>query len=274
MADLQKVQSGDDLVIPASTYNAFIDAARGYQAGPMQRAGNYQSGQSSTDIIYIKNTCGAARARFEILALGAPLFLPTVAPDEFKNRIVLSGIAPTSSTPPGRFAVLLEPLAINAIGRAQVSGVCPAYVNFAADTDSFANVATGAYNMAGGSSGAAEVLWKETGTGLKWAIVRLGNTVAAAAATASSSIFVARVVSNISGAGYYVREQTIASDGTWSDKAGASNIIAVNLAENGIGPGAAVDVATKVFVMALAGTNSPYTVRYHFDHPVYAKYLS
>jgi hypothetical protein len=46
------------------------------------------------------------------------------------------------------------------------------------------------------------------------------------------------------------------------------------MAETSIGPGAAVDIGTQVLVMSCTCTDAPSIVRYYFDHPVYAKYLS
>jgi hypothetical protein len=270
---IQKVQPGQKFKMSAATFNTFADVANNFQSKQLNKLQQSSVGwpaQASTDIILIKNTCGQARDRFEILALGVPLFLPADAPDEFKNRVVFNGIAPTSSTKPGAFAILLEPLAINAIGRAQASGVCPAYVNFASNTDTYANVAAGAYNLASGTSGAAEILWKETGTGLKWAVVRLGNSTA----PAGTAVFVARVVSNYSGGFYYIREQQVDGNGSMSDKTGASNVMATNLAEATTGPGNAVDANQLVMVMPYYTGSQTHPVFYYFDHPCYAKYLS
>jgi hypothetical protein len=47
----------------------------------------------------------------------------------------------------------------------------------------------------------------------------------------------------------------------------------LNLSELSLGPGAAVPVGQIVVVLATTDTGSPPTVRYHFDHPMYAKYL-
>jgi hypothetical protein len=92
--------------------------------------------------------------------------------------------------------------------------------------------------------------------------------------TGGSAIFPARVVSSVGMSVYILREQQIASDGTWSDKSGTANISASNMSEMSIGPGAAVDVGQKVLVLTCTSTGSPSVIHYYFDHPVYAKYLS
>jgi len=88
------------------------------------------------------------------------------------------------------------------------------------------------------------------------------------------TIFPARIVAPAAGAGNYtVREQVISAEGGFSDKPGAANLTATNLAELSLGAGAAVDDDTIVLVLTVADTGSPPTLRYVFDHPAYAKYL-
>lgn len=87
-------------------------------------------------------------------------------------------------------------------------------------------------------------------------------------------LFPARVVSSQSSAAYTVLEQLATGAGTFADKQGASNVTAHNLAELSLGPGAAVPDDTIVIVTVLMDNGSPATIRYVFDHPSYAKYLS
>jgi hypothetical protein len=184
---IQKVQPGQRVRPRASDFNAFADAANSIQSQQFGQESASRPGGASTDIIYIKNTCGAARERFEILALGEPLFLPADAPDQFKNQVVFNGVTPVEGMRPGAFAVLLEPLADQAIGRAQVSGVTPALINCGNSTLplTMVDMVPGAYVLAGrwpaspafGPYGhGAEVLWRDPGTvDPVLAVVRLGK---------------------------------------------------------------------------------------------------
>ncbi|MFW6132992.1 MAG: hypothetical protein ACOC8F_03785 [Planctomycetota bacterium] len=90
----------------------------------------------------------------------------------------------------------------------------------------------------------------------------------------ASVFFAARVVASDGGAAYTVREQVATGAGTFDDKPGAVDVTAWNLAELSLGPGAAVDDGTIVLVTATTDTGDPPTLRYLFDHPAYAKYLS
>jgi len=87
-------------------------------------------------------------------------------------------------------------------------------------------------------------------------------------------LFPAKIISSQGGAAYIVREQLPTGGGTFSDKQGAADLTAHNLAELSLGPGAAVPDDTIIIVTAVMDGGSPPTIRYVFDHPAYAKYLS
>jgi len=85
--------------------------------------------------------------------------------------------------------------------------------------------------------------------------------------------FPAKITDSQGSAAYTLREQVATGPGQFANKTGTSDITAYNLAELSLGPGAAVDNDTIVMVSLLLDTGDPPTVRYVFDHPVYAKYL-
>jgi hypothetical protein len=100
---------------------------------------------------------------------------------EFKNRVALSCVTPDIDAHEGRFVVLAEPLAVGAIGRAYIAGVCPVQVNVTDEAHGYASIADGdTTQLASATSGPAQILWKAAGTGSRWAVVRLGNTQATA----------------------------------------------------------------------------------------------
>ena len=85
-------------------------------------------------------------------------------------------MTPADPTHLGRFAILTGPIPNGKIGQAAVAGVCVAKVDVQAEDDGFADIADGSTaSLTSGPSGAATILWKETGTGEKWAIVRFGG---------------------------------------------------------------------------------------------------
>ena len=186
-----------------------------------------------------------------------------------RSRPCITGVTPAAGHA-GKFVVLLEPLKANAIGSGLAAGVCPVQVNVTDAGHTFADIASGQCGyLASGATGTATILWKESGTGTKWALVRVAN--ASGGGSAGASVFPAKVVAAVSGAAYTVREQSCTGAGTFADKSGTSNVTAYNLAELSLGPGGAVAVGTIVLATAITDTGN--TTRYIFDHPVYAKYL-
>ncbi|HPP28896.1 MAG TPA: hypothetical protein PLV57_20505 [Phycisphaerae bacterium] len=176
MGELKKVQSGSPLVIPAQTFNAFIDAARDYQDRQLGQQRTALSSSNDSGMVLLKNISGADRARFEILGINTPLIQPADNLDQFVNRPALSGVTPTAANHWGKFGVLAEPIRNGALGWAWVSGVCPVKIDIANANHWHADIADGsaAYLKSSGG-GAARILWKDSGTGVRWAVVRLGR---------------------------------------------------------------------------------------------------
>lgn len=172
---LKKVKSGDALVIPAQTFNTFIDAARDFRARQQENAQTAQPGFRSSGIILVKNASGYDQNRFAILGIDSPVITPTDNEDEFKNKIVFSGVTPTDADHIGKFVILAEPLADGEIGRAFAHGVCPVKVNVEDEAHAYADIEDAQTQyLLSGTSGAAQILWAESGTGEVWAVVRLG----------------------------------------------------------------------------------------------------
>jgi len=85
--------------------------------------------------------------------------------------------------------------------------------------------------------------------------------------------FAAKVTASQGQAAYTVKEQVATGAGTFQDAPGTAELNAHNLAELTLGPGAGVEADTIVIVLAAPDNGEPPTIRYVFDHPVYAKYL-
>jgi hypothetical protein len=174
---LRKVQVGDPLAIPASTFNSFIDAARDFRARQTSATSDPLQSFRQAGIVPIKNGSTEDRNRFDVLGISAPLFSPTDNIEEFKNRVSLTGVKPAAATHLGKFAILLEPMKDGAIGRACVSGVCPARIYIEEEWHQYADVEDDQpAHLKSRPSGGAHILWKESGAGAeKMAIVRVGT---------------------------------------------------------------------------------------------------
>lgn len=268
---LKKVKSGDPLRIPARTFNTFIDSARDYLQRSQSSGGRPTQSVRQTGIALVKNDSGTDVDRFAVLQITGPLFTPTENEQTFRNQVALTGSTPSAGGE-GLFVVCQEPIASGALGRCMVAGVTPVQVNVTAEAHEWAEIASGQTGyLASAASGSAQILCVESGTGTKWAYVRLGPPVGETGG--GSTVFLAKVISSQGSAIYTVREQVYNATGTLVDKDGTSNVSATNLAEMSQGDGDAVDTGEFVLVLATDDTADPPVTRYSFDRAVYAKYL-
>jgi hypothetical protein len=158
---LKKVQPGDPLAIPAMTFNTFIDAARDFQRRQRSVSRAHQRESRQAGVVLIRNESGGARNRFDVLGINGPIITPNGNAAEFESRVAIRGAVP-STTHFGRFGVLLEPLASNAIGRACIDGICVARVRMVGEDHEYADISHGdPSRLESGSSGSAQLLWVE-----------------------------------------------------------------------------------------------------------------
>ena len=170
-----KTQPGRPLEIPAPTWNAMVDAARAHAQHQHDQETDSDIPFRQGDIVKVRNQTGKDLSQFEVLGLTDPIIDPSVKLREFKNQVALKGITPTDDHA-GQFLILLDPLRDNRIGRGWVSGVCPARINVEEDWHEYADVSDGSTSeLKTKPAGAAQIIWREPGLGLKWAVVRLSN---------------------------------------------------------------------------------------------------
>ena len=181
--NMKKVRSGDPLVVPAQAYNAFIDAAKDYRQRTAHVGQTATPGYRSAGIVLVKNESGEDRDRFDVLGLGDPIFLPdsgATAEQSFKNAVAFRGDTPDETLHKGKFVILGEPLAAGAIGRAYAAGVCPMKIDVPDEDHEwrYAEIADGVTaNLKASMQGSAGILWRAGGTGVQWAVVRLGKPI-------------------------------------------------------------------------------------------------
>jgi len=80
---LQKVRRGDPLVIPAATFNTFIDAARDFQQRQRSARRRVQRERQEAGIVLVRNESGEDRERFDVLGIQGPVITPTDNADEW-----------------------------------------------------------------------------------------------------------------------------------------------------------------------------------------------
>jgi hypothetical protein len=172
MADLKPVSPGQPIALSAGDFNAMLDAARAHRARQKLTA-DEPAAKLQSGIILVKNASGSDGSFLDILAIDVPLILPTDSLNQWRSRVAMSCVSP-GSTHAGRYVVLQEPIPAGKMGRAMVIGVTPVNLDVTADTDRFAEVATGvSTSLKTGTTGSARILWKESGTGAKRGVVML-----------------------------------------------------------------------------------------------------
>lgn len=175
---MEKVCSGDALVIRASTWNAFVDAANYVKEARQNQLGHALRSGVDVGIVLVKNTEAAAYPRFSALVLSGVCVTAAANEDEFVSCTpVFKGAKATSQNAGMPFAVLLEPVAKDEVGRAMVLGITPAKVNVKSASDGYAAPKAGSEKgeLESAAEGVARILWKADGTGEQWAILQLGG---------------------------------------------------------------------------------------------------
>ncbi len=175
MSDMKKVKRGDPLSITAKMFNSMIDAARAHKNRTHNIGKGNASGVQFPGTVMVRNDSGETVGQFGILGIDAPLVAPDANENTFRSRVALSCVTPTLNVHGGNFAILAEPLVDGKIGQAFIHGACPVQINVIDEGHGYATVIdSDASMLASAPSGTTQILWKEAGTGTKWAVVRLG----------------------------------------------------------------------------------------------------
>jgi len=174
---LKKVQSGQQLKIPAATFNAMVDAAVAHRESQRDTSRHSRQSFKQAGIALIRNESNVEIPRFGILGIDGVIIEPASNLDEFQSNFALSGVVPKSPLHFGQFAISKTPLPPGEIGKAVFDGLSPARVEITDACHQFAEVKDEeAGLLVSQPFGAARILWREGGLGTQWAIVRLSNS--------------------------------------------------------------------------------------------------
>ena len=174
-----RIEAGQRLsqAISARAWNRAQQAADMVLGGMVPPAGPVGNTlRPYTPILVCNRTTGTAD-RWGCLSIDGLQVLPSgptgASTSTFEDTPVLRGGLPTAGMP---FVVPVEPIAPSGIGFAAVDGVVPVKIDIVSADHKFATAKDGTLGeLKSASSGTAEILWKESGTGAgKWALVRFG----------------------------------------------------------------------------------------------------
>lgn len=170
---LKRVLPGEPFAPSAAAWNAMIESAR--KIAQMESASQRSlSGGAAPGLIRVKNSTGAARDAGDIVGFGATLFTPTDNLDEFRFRPTVVSALPTRAAHSGKFGVLVDAIPSGGIGYAQVSGIAACRVDSQSTTvlpDCVEVKNSDATQLSLVSDGFARVLWRESGTGTRRALI-------------------------------------------------------------------------------------------------------
>jgi len=174
----KKVSTGDKVRIPASTFNGFVDAARGHREREKYGAGTSAPIVAQSGIILIRNDTGGDLDRFSIVGLANPVITPTDNLQRFKNGVAMTTATPAIPTYIGKIAIVQEPVKDGKFGRALVSGVTPVKVDIIHNTmHPCADLVHGQTGyLESCQLGNARMLWHASGIGEQWAVVQLSDS--------------------------------------------------------------------------------------------------
>jgi len=171
---LRKVRPSEKWEPSAAAHNAFVEA--------VEYIRRLQGSEGATPdwifwqaaIVPIKNGSGFDRNQFDVLGIDDVFPTPTSNLNAFKAGPILHGVTPATSHA-GKFAILLEPAANGKIVRCCAAGICRAKVDVSDTSHLYAEVKNGdAGSLQSVLKGSARILWQESGTGVKWALIRFG----------------------------------------------------------------------------------------------------
>lgn len=166
---LRKPVSGEDFIPSARQFGAFIDAAQRSQF--QARDPRQLIGEKDFGVVLVQNDTGSdLTADRPIVKLGDPLIVPDDRDTVVFERPIFSGETPAAGDP---WAILMGPLVDGAIGRAVVSGVTWAKVDFS-DSSHMACDADGVDVLDSAAGGTGEILWRAGTSGEQWALVKMG----------------------------------------------------------------------------------------------------
>ncbi|MBD3671910.1 MAG: hypothetical protein HUJ26_00155 [Planctomycetaceae bacterium] len=170
---LRKPVSGEPFVPSAKQTGMFIDAYKATLGGRAERPrGRFP--ELDADVVLVRNDTGAdITIPHGVVKIGGPLIAPADRSNVVFERPLVAGELPDEDPD---WCVLQQPLADGAIGRAVLSGLTWVRIDVIDEADTHCVATAGETGfLESSTSGPGFILWKESGTGEKWALIRISN---------------------------------------------------------------------------------------------------
>ena len=170
--------AGKGVILGERFYGRVVDAVRKVERRPRGGAKPGGSILPRLDVVAVRNNSGFLVERFDVLGLDQPVYEPAdgeTQAEDFKDRILFDAVTPVAGAHEGRFGILRGDLMPGETGEAVVSGPVVCTVDVVDVAHAFCDVKDDdRVDLLSDWGGSARILWKEEGTGPKWAVVLLG----------------------------------------------------------------------------------------------------
>lgn len=172
---LNRVSPGQPIRPAAADWNLMLEAAAAHAAAKFDTALPSSDADPTRTRIRVRNTTAAALDRCDVVALAEPTVPPSANLAEFLTNPTIDAAAPTADDR-GRWAVLAEPIPPDRFGLAWVAGVVAVPIFVSDESAGYVDIGPGSESvpLETRCHGSARIIWRESGTGPKWALVRLG----------------------------------------------------------------------------------------------------
>lgn len=164
----ERYSAGQRMPLPAAAQiNAWTEAAEDFAKRRKQGTPATPLGAPrDTDVIRVRNLSGGARLEGEVLRVGEPIIDTLDRFHIWHEGLICNGC--------GDWGVVIRAMPYDGIDQLQVSGVCLALVDVTEEGHTWADEKIGETHLVSDTQGGAKILWKESGIGLKVAVVNLG----------------------------------------------------------------------------------------------------
>jgi hypothetical protein len=178
MSDPQPIHVGEVLRgIRAADHNGFYETWRKVNQLPPSATNGRQSTTSNRLVVSVFNEGVAINTEFPVLKLTSPVFTPTDRANVIWEPIAFNGDTPDADTTIADICIVQGPIGTGLMGRGHgvISGptYCKVEVSDAAHTH--AKPTDGENTKLESGTSGAKIVWKESGTGTKKALVMLGG---------------------------------------------------------------------------------------------------
>lgn len=167
----RKVSAGDPHRPSARLHNALVDLLSGSRkAGRPSRS----AGMLPQRVPYCRNDTGQPLSRFSVVRLSGIVIDPEANLDQFQLRPLFEGALPDDAED-DPWGIVQEPISADQYGAVVLTGLTPALVDVTSEDHRFVEpVHEESAHLVSATSGQAEIIYREGGTGIQWTLIRFG----------------------------------------------------------------------------------------------------